>query len=77
MPRRDPVGKIQHLRDGVKDVEDPLHNNLWGYASDDSWWVHTDSAITTPPESSSSRFRTTLRTAEGDVPNHRSPIWKW
>ena len=67
IPWRAPISKMRHSPDGVEVVEAPLLNNLWDYASNGSWWVHTYSVTTTPPKYSSSRFSTTLHTDEGDV----------
>ena len=45
-----------------------LHtSNLWAYASDVSWWVHTDAIIFIPSEINT-HLVTTLPTPEGNVP---------
>ena len=54
--------------EGVKYVKaPPLTGTLWEVTSDGSRWVHTDAAITTPPNSYPLHFRTTIQIAKLDV----------
>ena len=60
--------KIIYPRNIVEDVESPTPGTLWDIASNGSSWVHPDTVITTPPNSSPSQVRTSLQNYEGDVP---------
>ena len=59
---------IELHRHPVEEVEALLPVYLWDYDSNGSCWVHTNAIINNPPESSTSQFRKTLQTAEGDIP---------
>ena len=67
IPRRATVGKIKNPFDRVKEVDNALPDNLWYYASDGSWWVHTDAVINAPSWSYYLYFSMTIYTAKGDV----------
>ena len=60
--------KIIYPRNIVEDVESPTPGTLWDIASNGSSWVHPDTVITTPPNSSPSQVRTSLHNYEVDVP---------
>ena len=70
MPQSPLVGKIRYTYDGVEYFEAPLTvpGNVWDYASDGSWWVHSDSVIAIPPKSNYLHLSTTIQTADGYVP---------
>ena len=69
MPRQSPVGEIWRPVDQVEDVSvaQPGPGNLWVWASNGSWRVHSNFVIRIPPKINTN-FVTTFTTPEGEFP---------